>query len=108
MCTQKPPYNYSEQLYQKYIQTIEQVFVINVIPRLDESSEKELTKVIQDQWLCFRVFVKWMSSFFSYLDRFHTKRQALPCLKETGHAVFKDYLKQRFSDDILTLLEDKK
>ena len=107
MCTQKPPYNYSEQLYQKYIQIIEQTFVINIIPRLDKSSEKELSTVIQSQWLCFSVFVKWMSSFFSYLDRFHTKRQGLPRLKDTGNAVFKDYLKQRYSEDILSLLEDK-
>ncbi len=107
MCTQKPPHNYSEQLYQKYIQIIEQTFVINIIPRLDESSEKKLTTVIQEQWLRFSVFVKWMSSFFSYLDRFHTKRQGLPRLKETGHEIFKDYLKQRFSGDSLTLLEEK-
>ena len=83
MCTQKPPHNYSDQLYERYKQTVEQIFNENVIPRLDGDLDTDLSTVVKDQLYRFRIFVRWMSSLFSYLDRFHVKRQGLPSLKDS-------------------------
>ena len=105
MCTQKPPYNYSEQLYERSKQTVEQVFNDNVIPNLDIDPESGITsESIKTQWSLFCIFVKWMNSFFSYLDRFHTKRQGLPSFKDMGHAVFRDYLRKSLSEDVISEL----
>ena len=102
MCEQEPPHNYSNQLYERYKQTVEQVFKDNVIPHLDIDHESGITSPIKKQWSLFCIFIKWMKSFFSYLDRFHTKRHGLPGLQETGYAVFKDYLRQHLSEEIIS------
>ena len=83
MCTQKPPHNYSDQLYERYKQTVEQIFKENVIPRLDGDPDTDLSAVVKDQLYRFRIFVRCMSALFSYLDRFHVKRQGLPSLKDS-------------------------
>ena len=105
MCIQPPPHNYSEQLYQRYYHTIERVFAQNVQPHIDSAPDDELSMVIKDQKYRFHAFVKWIASFFSYLDRFHTKRQGLPRLREMGYGIFKDHLQKRFSEDIMDVLE---
>ena len=106
MCTQKPPHNYSEHLYQRYVQTIEQTFEQKVLPKIEGASDTEMSSVVQEQWESFRVFVRWMGNVFSYLDRFHTTRQGMPKLKEIGHNVFKDGIRSYVSEDIMSLLED--
>ena len=105
MCNQEPPHNYSDKLYERYNQTIEQVFKDNVIPHLDIDPESGITSSIKEQWYMYCIFIRWMKSFFSYLDRYHTKRQGLPSLQETGHAVFKDYLRQSLSEEIISELD---
>jgi len=106
MCTQKPPHNYSEQLYQRYKDTLEQVFAQNVLPKIDSASEDELSMVVKEQWSLFRIFVKWMESLFSYLNRFHITRQNLPGLWDIGQGIFVDNLRQRLPEDIFAILED--
>ena len=56
---------------------------------------------IQEQWSRYRIFMKWMAAFFSYLDRFHTKRLGLPHIKgrDMGATLFRDYLRDRLSED---------
>ena len=98
--------NYSDQLYQRYKDKVEKVFTQNVQPQIDSASDAELSMVVKDQWFRFRIFIKWISSFFSYLDRFHTKRKGLPSLKETGYGVFKEHLRQRLPEDIIATLEE--
>ena len=118
MCAQKYPNNHADQLYERYKDTVNQVFDQNVLPIIDScinASEDEITVVINDQWSRFRIFVKWISAFFSYLDRYHTKRMGLPGLRETGIGVFKDNLRQliqksgpcRLTEDNIDALEDK-
>ena len=99
-------HNYSEQLYQRYKDKVEKVFTQNVQPQIDSASDAELSMVVKDQWFRFRIFIKWISSFFSYLDRFHIKQKGLPSLKETGYGVFKDHLPQRLSEDIIATIEE--
>lgn len=101
-CTQKPPHNYSEQLYQRYKKAISDYLNSAVLPAVREKTGQYMLKEVGKRWsyalasLAFSLFpldlpadastlrrhhkinVKWMKSFFSYLDRFHTKRTHTP------------------------------
>jgi cullin 1 len=100
MCVQKPPHNYSDQLYGRYMDTINQVFNQNVLPKTDSASKDDMRFVVNDQWSRFCIFVKWISAYFSYLDRFHTSRMGMPTLYEMGIGVFKDNLRQHLTEEI--------
>jgi len=101
MCVQKPPHNYSDQLYGRYMDTINQVFNQNVLPKTDSASKDDIHVVVNNQWSRFCIFVKWISAFFSYLDRFHTSRRGMPKLYEMGIGVFKDNLRQHLTEEII-------
>nr|GMD77776.1 cullin-1 isoform X3 [Ipomoea batatas] len=60
MCTQKPPHDYSQQLYDKY----------------RESFEEYITSTL--------------SRFFHYLDRYFIARRSLPALNEVGLTCFRN------------------
>jgi len=92
MCTQKPPHNYSEQLYQRYVGVLRERVATAVSPALEAAAARgELLQEVAVHSSTMKkhmVFVKWMKSIFSYLDRFHTKRQALPSLRDLGIRCF--------------------
>jgi cullin 1 len=96
-CTQKPPHNYSEQLYQRYKKAISDYLSSAVLPAVREKTGQYMLKEVGKRWSYVaserervaiylqstktagphrhhKINVKWMKSFFSYLDRFHTKR----------------------------------
>ena len=151
MCAQKGPHKYSEQLYSRYKKTYNDVFIQNVVPKIDVAPDTERPRgrtpsaarlpsvelnfndlpselkrlifdknrqaakderlrqnyAIQEQWMKYKIFMKWMNNFFSYLDRCYTKRQGLPPVKgyDMGTELFRDHLRDRLSeeriDDIL-------
>jgi cullin 1 len=99
MCIQKAPHNYSEQLHSRYNKKSKDVFVDHVVPKIDVASYTE--SVIQEQWMKYKTFMKWMRNFFSYMDRFHTKRQILTPIKgyDMGKKIFRDHLCDRLSEE---------
>ena len=107
MCTQEAPHNYSEQLYSRYKKTYNDVFIQHVVPEIDVAPDTGLD--IQEQWMKYKIFMKWMNNFFSYLDRFYTKRQALPPVKgyDMGTKLFRDYLCDRLSEERIDAILSK-
>ena len=107
MCAQDHPHKYSEQLYSRYKKTYNDVFIQNVVPKIDVASDTELD--IQEQWMKYKIFMKWMNNFFSYLDRFYTKRQGLPPVKgyDMGTELFRDYLCDRLSEERIDAILSK-
>ena len=107
MCTQKRPHNHSEQLYSRYKKTYNDVFIQHVVPEIDVAPDTELA--IQEQWMKYKIFMKWMYDFFSYLDRFYTKRQGLPPVKgyDMGTELFRDHLRDRLSEERIDAILSK-
>jgi cullin 1 len=91
MCTQKPPHDYSEQLYNRYKEAFE-VYVhdkvgvpaqwlspgmphpcrptdLQVLPALKRHSNEVLLKEMLRRWDNHKLMVRWLSRFFNYLDR---------------------------------------
>ncbi|KAF1860702.1 hypothetical protein Lal_00000115 [Lupinus albus] len=81
MCTQKPPNDYSQQLYEKYRE---------VLPPLREKHHVFMLKELIQRWSNHKVMVRWLSRFFHYLDRYFVMRRSLPALSEVGYICFRD------------------
>ena len=99
MCTQKPPHDFSEQLYNRYrdcfsLYITEKVFVAaavhhcttlhwsgyncwlvyvqcqhQVLPALKDKKDEYLLKELLKRWDNHKIMVRWLSRFFNYLDR---------------------------------------
>jgi cullin 1 len=98
MCTQKPPNDYSEELYKRYrlsfsVYITERVRDIpvnhltsagavplrgshgfkscnmQVLPALASQHNEYLLKELHKRWNNHKVMVRWLSRFFNYLDR---------------------------------------
>ncbi|PNH12993.1 Cullin-1 [Tetrabaena socialis] len=89
MCTQKPPHDYSEQLYGKYRDAFNKYINDKVLPSLREHRDEVLLKELYTRWGNHKLMVRWLSRFFNYLDRYYVLRHSLPALKDVGLLCFK-------------------
>nr|POE56938.1 cullin-1 [Quercus suber] len=84
-CTQRPPHDYSQQIYYKYRETFEEYITSTVLPSLKEKHDEFM----------LRELVK------SYLDRYFIARRNLPRLNEVGLTCFRDLIdKEREGEQV--------
>ena len=81
LCIQRPPYNYSSKLYVLHNELIKN-FILN---NLNEDSN---LIVIKKNYDYFKIINKWLSRFFSYLDRFYTINESKVKLKQVGRNLY--------------------
>uniref|UniRef100_A0A1D1Y4D0 Cullin-1 n=1 Tax=Anthurium amnicola TaxID=1678845 RepID=A0A1D1Y4D0_9ARAE len=94
MCTQKPPHDYSQQLYDKYRESFEEYITSTVLPSLREKDGEFMLRELVKRWANHKVMVRWLSRFFHYLDRYFIARRSLPPLNEVGLTCFRDLVFQ--------------
>lgn len=92
MCTQKSPYNWSEQLYERHGNTIVNYLTSTVLPSLRDRHDEFLLRELIRRWENHRIMNKWMQKFFMYLDRYYVKHHSLPTLEEAGLKHFKELI----------------
>ena len=90
MCTQKPPCDYSRQLYDKYQETFEDYINSTVLPSLKEKLDEFMLQELVKSWENHKVMVRWLSRFFHYLDRYFIANRSLRPLNEVGLNCFRD------------------
>lgn len=112
MCTQKPPHDYSQQLYDKYREAFEEYITSTVLPSLKEKHDEFMLRELVRRWLNHKVLVRWLSRFFHYLDRYFIARRSLPALNEVGLACFRDLVYQEVKanarDAVITLIDKER
>eukprot|EP00607_Mallomonas_marina_P010807 CAMPEP_0182421016 /NCGR_PEP_ID=MMETSP1167-20130531/6181_1 /TAXON_ID=2988 /ORGANISM="Mallomonas Sp, Strain CCMP3275" /LENGTH=798 /DNA_ID=CAMNT_0024597697 /DNA_START=51 /DNA_END=2447 /DNA_ORIENTATION=+ len=106
MCTQKSPFNWSEQLYIRHGQTISVYLERVVFPALKDRHDEFLLKELVRRWENHKVMNKWMQKFFMYLDRYYVKYHSLPSLAESGLGHFKQLVFERLKKDLTNALLD--
>ena len=68
MCTQKSPYNWSNQLYARHGESLCVYLQNKVLPALVGTRESEqLLEEFLRRWLTFKVMNEWYRKFFNYL-----------------------------------------
>ncbi|KAM3707670.1 hypothetical protein ACJW31_02G041500 [Castanea mollissima] len=100
MCTQRPPHDYSQQIYYKYRETFEEYITSTVLPSLKEKNDEFMLRELVKRWAIYRVLGRWLSHFFSYLDRYFIARWNLPRLNEVGLTCFRDLVYEEFNGKV--------
>ncbi|XP_027903332.1 cullin-1-like [Vigna unguiculata] len=112
MCTQKPPHDYSQQLYDKYRESFEEYIVSTVLPSLREKHDEFMLRELVKRWANHKIMVRWLSRFFHYLDRYFIARRSLPPLHEVGLTCFRDLvykeLNGKVRDAVISLIDQER
>ncbi|XP_076950361.1 cullin-1-like [Bidens hawaiensis] len=112
MCTQKPPHDYSEQLYGKYKGAFEEYSRSTVLPSLKEKHDEFMLRELVKRWANHKLMVRWLSRFFHYLDRYFISRRSLPALHEVGLTCFRDSVyeetKIKARDAVIALIDQER
>jgi cullin 1 len=87
MCNQ----NVSEEMYDRYKDSIKEYIDSMVLPALREQIDDQLLlRELVKRWNIHKAMVHWMNAFFKYLDRYFIKKRSLPALREVGIMYFRD------------------
>eukprot|EP00249_Psilotum_nudum_P024291 c29145_g1_i4 orf=176-2410(+) len=109
MCTQKPPQDYSQQLYDRYRESFEEYINLMVLPALREKHDEFMLRELVKRWNNHKIMVRWLSRFFNYLDRYFIARRSLPALNEVGLVCFRDLvyqeMKHNVKDAVIALID---
>ncbi|KAG8480930.1 hypothetical protein CXB51_025598 [Gossypium anomalum] len=112
MCTQKPPHDYSQQLYDKYRESFEEYITSTVLPSLREKHDEFMLRELVKRWANHKVMVRWLSRFFYYLDRYFIARRSLPPLNEVGLTCFRELVYQELNakvrDAVISLIDQER
>ncbi|KAK1740548.1 cullin family protein [Skeletonema marinoi] len=108
MCTQRSPYNWSRDLYQRHGETIEQYLNNTVLPALRDKTGQGGTILLNElkhRWSNHQIMNKWLKKFFTYLD-------SLPTLEQAGLRHFKDEIYMNVKDNttssIISLIDEER
>lgn len=104
MCTQRSPYNWSEQLYQRHGETICQYLTNTVLPALRHQRQEFLLQELTKRWANHKIMNRWMQKFFMYLDRYYVKHHSLPTLDVAGLKHFKTLVYNEVKKETVTAM----
>ncbi|KEH37311.1 putative cullin protein, neddylation [Medicago truncatula] len=112
MCTQKPPNDYSQPLYDKYREAFEEYILSTVLPSLREKHDEFMLRELVRRWANHKIMVRWLSRFFHYLDRYFIARRSLPPLNEVGLTCFRDLVYKEVNgkvrDAVISLIDQER
>jgi len=102
MCTQRSPYNWSRDLYDRHSQTIESYLTTHVLPVILEKrgqGERIFLVELHHRWQNHQIMNKWLKKFFTYLDRYYVKHHSLQTLAQAGMTIFKTKIYEEVNED---------
>ncbi|XP_068305028.1 cullin-1-like [Pyrus communis] len=100
LCIQKPPYDYSQQLYEEYRETFDEYITSTVLPSRREKQDDILLQECVKRWENNKIMVRWLARFFHYLDCYFIARKSLPPLHQVGVNYLRDLLYQEVNADV--------
>ncbi|XP_019100862.1 PREDICTED: putative cullin-like protein 2 [Camelina sativa] len=114
MCIQSTDDDYSQQLYDKFRQVIEDYTIYQVLPSLREKHDEYMLEELVTRWNKHNVFVRWLARFFNYIDRDFVCRRggAILTLREVGLTCFHDLVYRELhstaKEAVLTLIHKER
>ncbi|OMJ73205.1 hypothetical protein SteCoe_28150 [Stentor coeruleus] len=102
MCTQPRNKNFSQTLYERFGQTLENYIEKYKIPILKQQ-ESALNFLISMSiaWEHYKTMAKWLKHFFQYLDRHHVTQNSLPSLQNVAFTKFQTLVIEDLKDKIV-------
>ncbi|KAI9122959.1 hypothetical protein K1719_005848 [Acacia pycnantha] len=112
MCTQKPPHDYPQQLYDKYRESLEEYILSTVQPALREKHDEFMLRELVKRWANHKIMVRWLSHSFRYLDRYFVVSKLLQPLKAVGLTCFREMVYKEINgkvrDAIISLIDQER
>ncbi|EEC69056.1 hypothetical protein OsI_37904 [Oryza sativa Indica Group] len=106
MCTQKPPHNYAQQLYERYKTDIDGYNSSMVLRSMRQINGDTLLKRLVDRWRNHKKIVISETRFFFYLDRYYISRKSLVPLEQLNLCSFRDQVYSELKDKITRTVVD--
>lgn len=112
MCTQKTPFNWSEQLYGRHGEAIANYLTNRVVPALKALHDEALLREFVHRADNHAIMNKWYAKFFTYLDRYHVRYHQLASLTDAGLRSYKALVyantKQAVTACLLVLIKEER
>ncbi|KAI9123232.1 hypothetical protein K1719_006121 [Acacia pycnantha] len=112
MCTQKPPHDYPQQLYDKYRESLEEYILSTVQPALREKHDEFMLRELVKRWANHKIMVRWLSHFFCYLDRYFVMSKSLQPLNAVGLTCFREMVYKEINgkvrDAVISLIDQER
>jgi len=112
MCTQKAPYDFSEELYKRYEAAFNQYINSKVLPALVEKKGEYMLRSLMSRWDNHKIMVRWLSRFFNYLDRYYVQRHHYATLNQVGVGCFRrlvyEEIKPSMKTAVLALIDKER
>ncbi|KAJ8433660.1 hypothetical protein Cgig2_002331 [Carnegiea gigantea] len=97
MCLRKDKQQCLQQLYDGYKQLLEDYINSMVLPSLREKDDESLLRDLVTGWSKYKVFGRWISRLFNFLDRYYACPRSLSSLDGIALACFHDMVYQDIS-----------
>ncbi|KAF9591379.1 hypothetical protein IFM89_004064 [Coptis chinensis] len=112
MCTQKPPYDFSQQVYERYKKTFDEYMDVTVLPSIQEKNDEYMLRELVKRWNNHKVMVWWLSRFFHFLERYYICRFKLQPLNVTSDISFRELvyeiIKVRVTEAVITFINKER
>eukprot|EP01026_Neomeris_dumetosa_P084477 TRINITY_DN990_c0_g1_i4.p2 TRINITY_DN990_c0_g1~~TRINITY_DN990_c0_g1_i4.p2 ORF type:complete len:239 (-),score=38.32 TRINITY_DN990_c0_g1_i4:17-733(-) len=101
MCVQKPPNDYSGELYQHYQNGLKQFILDKVNPSISQHKGRgeSLLRELLRKWDNHKVMIRWLSRFLNYLDRYYVPRNHVPKISDAGIIEFRENCYKKFCEE---------
>ncbi|OEL24794.1 Cullin-1 [Dichanthelium oligosanthes] len=90
MCTQKPPHDYSRQLYQRYKEDVDSYNKSTVLPSLRDIQGEILLRHLVERWRKHEWILKLAGTVFRYPNRYYIPMNSLPTIEQVGSTSFRE------------------
>mmetsp|Transcript_9046 Transcript_9046/g.15294 ORF Transcript_9046/g.15294 Transcript_9046/m.15294 type:complete len:756 (-) Transcript_9046:308-2575(-) len=100
LCTQKHPFNFSDDLYKHHGLVIVDYLSKTVVPSLHNKHDAYLLTEVCRRWSNHKIMNRWMKSFFMYLDRYYVQYHSLLKLNDAGLKHFKEIVYDELKKDV--------
>ncbi|PUZ69758.1 hypothetical protein GQ55_2G136600 [Panicum hallii var. hallii] len=112
MCTQKPPQDYSGDLYERYKEDTDNYVKSTVLPPLKEMHGELLLRGLVERWGKYKRIVKFQMMVFRYLERYYIPKKALPPLQKVSFTSFQDMvfneIKSTVTATVIGMIDDER
>ncbi|TVU10729.1 hypothetical protein EJB05_44275, partial [Eragrostis curvula] len=127
MCKQAAPHNYSQQLYQRYKDDLDDYIksttsrnvwisvlgrASQVLPTLKEMHGEVLLRGLLDRWRKHSRILDSEIKLFRYLHRYYISKTSLPPLKQLGSTSFRDLVFNEFKSTVtrtvISMIDDER
>ncbi|KAK9735433.1 hypothetical protein RND81_04G205500 [Saponaria officinalis] len=101
LCVQRTSSENAKILYDRYNHGLQECINSLVLPALENKNDAVLLSALVVQWDNYKVMARWLSKFFSYLERFYIPRVGVPGLLEQAIGNFNNLVNARFSSNLV-------